>query len=104
MGKFFEKKITPFVYVQNDHRVMGIILRYVCWGTPPPPRGIRRLTAPSTDPQGWGQQRRGGGGGAPPHYKPQKGFTPLGVTPWLAATPVKKAGEAKRQKTKDSSV
>ena len=30
-------------------RVMGIILRYVCWGThrpsPPPPRGAQRLTA-----------------------------------------------------------
>ena len=28
MGKFFlEKFFTPFVYVQNDQRVMGIILR-----------------------------------------------------------------------------
>ena len=34
MGNFFLKKIfTPFVYVQNDQRVMGIILRFVCWGT-----------------------------------------------------------------------
>ena len=33
---------TPVVYVPNDQRVMGIILRYVCWGThrpPPPPPG-----------------------------------------------------------------
>ena len=38
MGKFFLKKIcTPIVHIQNDQRVMGIILRYVCWGPPPPP-------------------------------------------------------------------
>ena len=30
---------TPVVYVQNNQHVMGITLRYVCWGTqrPPPP-------------------------------------------------------------------
>ena len=33
MGKLFLKKFTPLVYAQNDQRVMGIILRYVCWGT-----------------------------------------------------------------------
>ena len=34
MGKFFLKIFfTPFVYVQNDQRAMGIILRFVCWGT-----------------------------------------------------------------------
>ena len=60
MGKFFLKKnITPLVYVQNDQRVMGIIFRYVCWGTyqppPPPPRGARRLTARPADPRGLGQ-------------------------------------------------
>ena len=34
MGKLFLKIFfTPFVYVQNDQRVMGIILRHVCWGT-----------------------------------------------------------------------
>ena len=33
MGKFFPKIFTPFVYAQNDQRIMGIILRYVCWGT-----------------------------------------------------------------------
>ena len=34
MGKFFLKKnFTPFVYVQNDQRVMEIMLRYV---TDPP--------------------------------------------------------------------
>ena len=34
MGKLFVKIFfTPFVYVQNDPHVMGIILRCVCWGT-----------------------------------------------------------------------
>ena len=34
MGKFFLKIFfTPFVYVSNDQRVIGIILRFVCWGT-----------------------------------------------------------------------
>ena len=40
MGKFFLKILfTPVVCVQNDQCVMGIILRYVSWGThgPPPP-------------------------------------------------------------------
>ena len=47
MGNFFGIFFTPVVYIQNDQRVMGIIFRYVCWGThrpPPPPRGARRLT------------------------------------------------------------
>ena len=53
MGKFFLKKILPpLVYVQNDHRVMGIIFRYVRWGAhrPPPPRGPRRLIGRPTYP------------------------------------------------------
>ena len=34
MGKFFLKNFfTPFLYVQNDQRVMGLILSFVCWGT-----------------------------------------------------------------------
>ena len=38
MGNFFLKKIfTPVVDVQNDQRVVVILLRFVCWGTPPPP-------------------------------------------------------------------
>ena len=37
MGKFFLKIFPLVVYIQNDKRVMGIILRYVCWDTPPPP-------------------------------------------------------------------
>ena len=39
MGKFFLNFFPPVVYIQNDQCVMGIILRYVCWGTPPPPPG-----------------------------------------------------------------
>ena len=31
---FFEKSFTQLVYVQHDQRVMGITVRYVCWGTP----------------------------------------------------------------------
>ena len=50
MGKsFLNFFLTPLVYVQNDQRVMGIILRYVCWGThcpPPPPRTPVRLWSP----------------------------------------------------------
>ena len=38
MDKFFcQFFFAPLVYVQNDQRVMGIILRYVCWGTHGPP-------------------------------------------------------------------
>ena len=51
MGKFFEIEIflTPVVYIQNDQRVMGIILRYVCWGThrPPPPPGSPAADCPT---------------------------------------------------------
>ena len=28
--------LPPLVY-QNDQRIMGIVLRYACWGIPPPP-------------------------------------------------------------------
>ena len=42
-----KRALTPLVYVQNDQRVTGIILRHECWGThrpparkpPPPPQG-----------------------------------------------------------------
>ena len=52
MGKFFLKKIfTPVVYVPNDQRVMGIIWRYVRWGThgppPPPPPGTPAADLPT---------------------------------------------------------
>ena len=42
MDNFFSKKFSPVVYIQNDQRVMGIILRYVCWSPPPPPPGGAR--------------------------------------------------------------
>ena len=32
--KCLEKVFAPLMYVQNDQRVMGIILRYVCWEGP----------------------------------------------------------------------
>ena len=48
MGKFFLKKFSPVVYIQNEQRVTGIILRYVCWGNPPPP-------PPTGEPGGLGQ-------------------------------------------------
>ena len=58
MGKFFLKTFfTPAVYVQNDQRATGIILRYVCWGIrgPPPPPGTpvadRPNPPPPPDPQ-----------------------------------------------------
>ena len=59
-GQFF---LTQLVYIQNDQRVMGIILRYVCWGTPPPPP-----RSPAADPQGFGQRR--GVEDPPPLYNP----------------------------------
>ena len=80
MGKFFEKFFTPLVHIQNDQRVMGIILRYVCWGThrPPPPPG-----SPAADHATRGAPRfgstKGGGEWSPPPYSPQNGRTPLGA-------------------------
>ena len=80
------------MYVQNDQRVMGIILRYVCWGThcpppPPPARGPWWLTARPAYPLGLGK-RRGGGvppnplGWDPPPLQPLKWFnTPQGHIP-----------------------
>ena len=58
MGYFFMKNIfTPLVYIPNDQRVMGIILRlYVGVPTDPLPRGARRLTAQPADPLGLGQR------------------------------------------------
>ena len=39
MGNFFLKIFPLVVYIQNEQRVMGIILRYVCSGIPPSPQG-----------------------------------------------------------------
>ena len=49
------------------------------------PRGPRRLTARPANPKGLGQP----GGGSSPPYNPQNGCTPLGVTHWLAAAPMR---------------
>ena len=50
-----------------------------------PPRGAWQLAARPADPQGLGQPR------SPlPPYNPQNGCTPLGVTHWLAAAPVRR--------------
>ena len=51
MGSLFLKKFfTPHVYVQNDQRVMGIILRYVCWGTHRYPPGAPAADWPTPPP------------------------------------------------------
>ena len=50
MGKFFLKILfPPVVSVPKSSRVMGIILRYVCWGThgPPPPPGTPAADQPT---------------------------------------------------------
>ena len=50
MGKIFLKiYFTPVMYVPDGQRVMGIILRYVCWGTqgPPPPPGTPAAGQPT---------------------------------------------------------
>ena len=87
MGKFFLKKnFTPVVYIQNDQRVMGIILRYVCWGTYRPPPGSPAADRPTRRPPRFGSTK--GGGGGPPPCNPENGCTPLGFTHWLAAVPV----------------
>ena len=39
MGKFFGTFFPLVVYIQNEQRVMGIILSYVCWGIAPSPQG-----------------------------------------------------------------
>ena len=65
MGKFFLKKIfTSHVRIQNDQRVMGIILRYVCWGTHRPPPGGPAADRPTRRPPRFGSTK--GGGGVPP--------------------------------------
>ena len=67
MGKFFLKIFfTPFVYVQNDQRVMGIILRYVCWVPTDPPLGTPAADWPTHLPP-------------PPPPDPQKFSNPVGV-------------------------
>ena len=101
MGKFFLKNFfSSLVHIQNYQRVMGIILRYVCWGThrpPPPPPRSPAADRPTRRPPRFGSTQGGGGvppppwgrrGGPLPPYSPQNCRTPLGVTHWLAAAPV----------------
>ena len=99
MGKFFLKKIfTSHVHIQNDQRVMGIILRYVCWGTHRPPPGGPAADRPTRRPPRFGSTKGGEGsppppfgggwGSPPPPYSPPNCRTPLGVTHWLAPAPV----------------
>ena len=56
VGKFFSK--TPHMCVQNDQRDEGIILKYVCSGTPqyPPPKD-----PPPTHPTPMGPKKFEGG-------------------------------------------
>ena len=67
---------------------MGIILRYVCWGTHQPSLGSPAADLPTRQLLRFGSTK-GGGGGFPPHtHNPQNGCTLLGVTYWLPPTPV----------------
>ena len=83
MGKFFERFFTPVVYIQSDQCIMGIILRYVCWGTHRPPLGSPAADRPTRQPPRFGSAKP-----PPPPYNPQNGCTPLRVTYWLPPTPV----------------
>ena len=76
MDKFFFKKVfLPVVYIQNDQRVMAIILRYVCWGTHRPPPPLGEPDAPT--PKVWVNQ---GGREPPPPPTPKQLHTPRGHT------------------------
>ena len=60
---------------------MGIILRYVCWGThrPPPPPGSLAADRPTRRPPRFGSTK-GGGRGPPPLQPPKLSHTPRGHT------------------------
>ena len=48
MSSFFPKNLfAPLMHVQNDQRVMGIILRYACWVPTHAPLGTRAAERPS---------------------------------------------------------
>ena len=53
IGRFFLKNFfTPVVCVENDQRVMGGILRDVCWAMhPPPPSNPGQPTSPPPPPR-----------------------------------------------------
>ena len=80
MGNFFEKIFTPLVHIQNDQRVMGIILRYVCWGThrPPPPPGGPAADRPTRRPPRFRSTKGGGRAPPPPLQPPKLSHTPRG--------------------------
>ena len=83
MGNFFEKFFTPLVHIQNDQCVMGIILRYLCWGThrpPPPPLGGPAADRPPRRPPTFGSTKGGGGVPPPPLQPPKLSNTPRGHT------------------------
>ena len=98
MGNFFEKFFIPLVHIQNDQCVMGIILRYLYWGTHRPPLGGPAADRPTGRPLRFGSTKGGGRGPPPPlrrgvgvpppPYSPPNCRTALGVTHWLAAAPV----------------
>ena len=85
MGNFFSRKIfTPLVYIQNDQRVMGIILVCMLGYPPPPPPGSLAADRPTRRPPRLGSTK--GEGDPPPPLEPLKQLnTPRGRT--LAGAP-----------------
>ena len=60
---------------------MGIILRYVCWGTHRPPPGGPAADRPTRRPPRFGSTKGGGRGPPPPPLQPPKlSNTPRGHT------------------------
>ena len=60
------------MHIQNDQYVMGIILRYVCWGTHRPPPGGPTADRPTRRPPRFGSTKGGGRGPLPPPLQPPK--------------------------------
>ena len=61
----WENFSTPLAYVQNDQRVIGIILRcvFVFWVPPPPPRQFQPPSPPPKHSKGADLGAHGWGGG-----------------------------------------
>ena len=68
----------PVVYIQNDQRVMGIILRYVCWGYPPDPPPPPAPGSPAADRPTRRPSRFGSTRGQPPLQPLKRLHTPWG--------------------------
>ena len=66
MGNFFELFLTPLVHIQNDQCVMGVILRYLSWGTHRPPPGGPAADRPTRRPLRFGSTKGGGRAPSPP--------------------------------------